>query len=135
MVRSRERHHPEVQRGSAAGNAGTGSESRKIYICAGRDDASWYGGGDGGAEGDGGNEDRLKIDDDQELKLVPFTRGKYPIRVVGVRCSARGKIPWPHNPQDTTLEFDPWITLTARGGCGEVAEAKMICVAIGSIVS
>jgi hypothetical protein len=28
---------------------------------------SWYGGGDGGAEGDDGAEGFLKIDDDQEL--------------------------------------------------------------------
>ena len=66
-ARSRARHHPEGQRGSAEENAGEGSESRKIYICAGREDASWYGGGDGGAEGDDGAEDFLKIDDDQEL--------------------------------------------------------------------
>ncbi len=57
-----------------------------MYICAGRDDASWYGGGDGGAEGDGGTEDFLKIDDDQVLKWVPLARERYPVRV-GVSCS------------------------------------------------
>ena len=40
VARSRVRHHPEVHSGSAEGNAGAGSESRKIYICAGKDDAS-----------------------------------------------------------------------------------------------
>lgn len=45
-------------------------------------------------------------------------------------------MPWPHNPQDNKLDpFDPWTTLTARGGWGEAAEAKMICVEIGSIVN
>ena len=135
VARSRVRHHPEVHSGSAEGNAGAGSESLKIYICAGRDDASWYGGGDGGAEGDDGTEDLLKIDDDQVLKGVLLARERYPVRV-GVSCSVRGTMQWPHNPQDSKLDpFDPWRTLTARGGWGEVAEAKIICVAIGSIVN
>jgi hypothetical protein len=86
VERSRARHHPEVQRGNAEGNAGAGSESRKIYICAGRDDVSWYGGGDGGAEEDGVAEDFLKIVDDQELKWVLLGRERYPVRV-GVSCS------------------------------------------------
>lgn len=67
VVRSRAKHHPETQSGSAEGNAGEGSDSRKIYIWAGRDDVSWYGGGDGGAEEDCAMEDFLKIDDDQVL--------------------------------------------------------------------
>lgn len=65
VARSRAKHHPETQRGSAEGNAGE-SDSRKIYIWAGSDDASWYGGGDGGAEDDDMG-DFLKIDDDQVL--------------------------------------------------------------------
>jgi hypothetical protein len=135
VARSRVRHHPEVQRGSAEGNAGADSESRKIYICAGRDDASWYGGGDGGAEGDDGTEDLLKIEDDQVLKGVLLARERYPVRV-GVSCSVRGTMQWPHNPQDNKLDpLDPWTTLTARGGWGEAAEAKIIGVAIGSIVN
>lgn len=135
VARSRVRHHPEVHSGSAEGNAGAGSESRKIYICAGRDDASWYGGGDGGAEGDDGTEDLLKIVDDQVLKGVLLARERYPVRV-GVSCSVWGTMQWPHNPQDSKLDpFDPWTTLTARGGWGEAAEAKITCVAIGSIVN
>jgi hypothetical protein len=66
-ARSRTRHHPEVQRGSAEVNVVEGSESRKIYNCAGRDDASWYGGGAADDEGDGGAEGFLNIEDDQEL--------------------------------------------------------------------
>ncbi len=50
VARSRARHHPEVQSGSAEGNDGDGSDSRKIYNWAGRDDVSRYGGGDGGSE-------------------------------------------------------------------------------------
>ena len=67
MARSRVRHHPETQRGSAEGTAGVGSDSRKMYSWAGRDDVSWYGGGDGGSERDGVTGDFLKIDDDQVL--------------------------------------------------------------------
>jgi hypothetical protein len=45
-------------------------------------------------------------------------------------------MPCPHKPQDNKLEpFDPWTTLTARGGWGEAAEAKITWVAIGSIVN
>jgi hypothetical protein len=67
VARSRVRHHPDVQSGSAEGNAGDGSDSRNIYNWAGRDDVSWYGGGDGGSEGGSDSGDFLKIDDDQEL--------------------------------------------------------------------
>lgn len=66
VARSRAKHHPEMQSGSAEGNAGE-SDSRKIYIWAGSEDASWYGGGDGGAEEDVIAEDFLKIDGDQVL--------------------------------------------------------------------
>jgi hypothetical protein len=66
VARSLAKHHPETQSGSAEGNAGE-SDSRKIYIWAGSDDVSWYGGGDGGAEEDVVMEDFLKIDDDQVL--------------------------------------------------------------------
>lgn len=66
VARSRAKHHPEAQSGSAEGNAGE-SDNRKIYIWAGSDDVSWYGGGDGGAEEDVVMEDFLKIDDDQVL--------------------------------------------------------------------
>lgn len=66
VARSRAKHHPETQSGSAEGNAGE-SDSRKIYNWAGSDDVSWYGGGDGGAEEDVVMEDFLKIDDDQVL--------------------------------------------------------------------
>jgi hypothetical protein len=66
VARSRAKHHPETQSGSAEGNAGE-SDNRNIYIWAGSDDVSWYGGGDGGAEEDGVMEDFLKIDDDQVL--------------------------------------------------------------------
>ena len=67
VARSRVRHHPDVQSGSAEGKAGDGSDSRNIYNWAGRDDASWYGGGDGGSEEGSDSGDFLKIDDDQEL--------------------------------------------------------------------
>lgn len=40
VVRSRARHHPETQRGSAEGLAGVDSDSRKMYSWAGRDDVS-----------------------------------------------------------------------------------------------
>lgn len=66
VARSRAKHHPETQSGSAEGNAGE-SDIRKIYIWAGSEDASWYGGGDGGAEEDVIMEDFLKIDGDQVL--------------------------------------------------------------------
>lgn len=66
VARSRAKHHPETQSGSAEGNAGE-SDSRKIYNWAGSDDVSWYGGGDGGAEEDDDMGDFLKIDDDQVL--------------------------------------------------------------------
>jgi hypothetical protein len=67
VVRSRVRHHPDVQSGRAEGKAGDGSDSRNIYNWAGRDDVSWYGGGDGGSEEGSDSGDFLKIDDDQEL--------------------------------------------------------------------
>lgn len=67
VARSRVRHHPDVQSGSAEGKAGDGSDSRNIYNWAGSDDVSWYGGGDGGSEGGSDSGDFLKIDDDQEL--------------------------------------------------------------------
>ncbi len=67
VARSRAKHHPETQSGSAEGNAGD-SASRNIYIWAGSDDVSWYGGGDGGAEEDVVmGDDFLKIDVDQVL--------------------------------------------------------------------
>lgn len=66
VVRNRAKHHPETQSGSAEGNAGE-SDIRNIYIWAGSDDVSWYGGGDGGAEEDDVTGDFLKIDDDQVL--------------------------------------------------------------------
>ena len=45
-------------------------------------------------------------------------------------------MPWPHNPQDNKLALvDPWTTATARGDWGEVADANIVCVAMGSIVS
>lgn len=85
VARSRARHHPETQRGSAEGVAGVGSDSRKMYSWAGRDDVSWYGGGDGGSEWDGVNAtgDFLKIEDDQVLNWVPFklARERYPVRL------------------------------------------------------
>ena len=81
VARSRAKHHPERQSGSAEGSAGEGSDSRKMYIWAGSDDVSWYGGGDGGAEGVVAMDDFLKIDDDQVLNWVPFARERYPVRV------------------------------------------------------
>jgi hypothetical protein len=66
VARSRAKHHPETQSGSAEGNPGE-SDIQNIYIWAGSDDVSWYGGGDGGAEEDVVMEDFLKIDDDQVL--------------------------------------------------------------------
>lgn len=105
VVRSRAKHHPETQSGSAEGNAGE-SDSRKINIWDGSDDVSWYGGGDGGAEEDVVMDDLLKIDDDQVLNWVPFVRERYPVRV-GLD-SLLGTIHWPHNPQDNKLALvDP----------------------------
>ena len=67
VVRSRARHHPDVQSGSAEVSVVDDSDSRNIYNWAGSDDVSWYGGGDGGSEGGSDSGDFLKIDDDQEL--------------------------------------------------------------------
>lgn len=81
VARSRVKHHPETQSGNAEGNAGEGSDIRNMYIWAGRDDVSRYGGGDGGAEEVDTMGDFLNIDDDQVLNWAPFARERYPLRV------------------------------------------------------